>query len=138
MTVEFTVEGMVKPKERPRTRQINGHIQTYTPKDTKEYELRVKAAYPGFKTFIDGEYLSVHIYAYYPIPKSASNKNRLLMLSGRIRPAKRPDLDNIAKSICDALNGVAYKDDSQIVKLTVAKYYSTEPRAEIRISEVKW
>lgn len=138
MTVEFTVEGMVKPKERPRTRQINGHIQTYTPKGTREYELRVKAAYPGFKTFTDGEYLSVHIDAYYPIPKSTSNANRVLMLSGRVRPTKRPDLDNIAKSICDALNGVAYKDDSQIVKLTVAKYYSDVARAEIRISEVNW
>ena len=136
MKVEFTVEGMAKGKERPRVARVNGHTHAYTPKTTKDYEQQVKAAYPGFK-YDDDAYLSVFIVAYYPTPKASKIRTRM-MLSGRLRPTRRPDLDNIAKSICDALNGTAYKDDSQIIRLTVEKWYSTYPRVEVRIEDVKW
>lgn len=39
-----------------------------------------------------------------------------------------PDLDNVAKSVCDALNGVAYFDDAQICKLSIHKYYAKAPK----------
>ncbi len=55
------------------------------------------------------------------------------MLDGHIRPTKTPDADNIAKSVLDALNKVAYKDDSCVVDLIVEKWYSENPRVEVYI-----
>lgn len=43
-----------------------------------------------------------------------------------IMPTKKPDCDNVAKMICDALNGLAYKDDAQIVNLNVLKAYTSD------------
>lgn len=54
-----------------------------------------------------------------------------------IRPTKKPDMDNIIKIIADALNGIAYYDDSQIVDTAVRKFYSDEPRVVVKISEVE-
>ena len=50
-----------------------------------------------------------------------------------ICPQKKPDADNIAKIICDALNDVAYKDDTQVVMLTIIKKYAIE-EPKVRVS----
>ena len=55
------------------------------------------------------------------------------MVAGDIRPTKTPDYDNIGKIISDALNGVAYRDDAQIVEANISKYYSNLPRVEVMI-----
>lgn len=111
--------------------------RAYTPKRTHDYEKRVKESYSG-EMFPEDIPLEVHIDAYFQIPKSASKKKHGEMQRGSIRPMKKPDADNIAKSICDALNGVVYADDKQVIRLVVDKWYSDRPRAEVRISEVKW
>ena len=72
----------------------------------------------------------------FPIPKSVSKKKREEMNRGLLMHTKKPDCDNIAKSILDALNGLAYYDDSQICELSVYKMYSDEPRAEIVINSI--
>ena len=58
------------------------------------------------------------------------------MLNNEIYPTTKPDTDNIAKSILDSLNGIAYKDDKQIVSLKVDKYYTEIPSVSVWISEV--
>ena len=58
------------------------------------------------------------------------------MQQGLILPTKKPDTDNIAKAILDALNGLAYYDDAQICQLEVYKFYSDEPRAEVYIFDI--
>lgn len=58
------------------------------------------------------------------------------MLNNEINPTTKPDTDNIAKSILDSLNGIAYKDDKQVVKLTVEKRYDEIPSVSVWISEV--
>jgi Holliday junction resolvase RusA-like endonuclease len=77
--------------------------------------------------------LSMMIRAYYGVPKSVSAKKREAMISGKSRPTKKPDMDNIIKVVADALNGIAYYDDSQIVDCRVAKVWSDEPRVEVVI-----
>ena len=57
-------------------------------------------------------------------------------LENIIRPIKKPDMDNVIKMVADALNQVAYKDDTQIVDCQVRKFYSEEPRVEVIIREV--
>ena len=72
----------------------------------------------------------------YAIPKSMTKKNRQLIEEGKLHPTKKPDLDNVAKIVLDSLNGIAYSDDSQIVKLNVEKHYSENPRVEVTLYEV--
>jgi Holliday junction resolvase RusA-like endonuclease len=54
----------------------------------------------------------------------------------KIKRPKKPDIDNLIKSVCDGLNGVAYKDDSQIVKLTSSKIFANRDGIDIYIKEL--
>ena len=135
--ISFTVNGPAVPKQRPR---ISGR-QAYTPKRTKDYEGRVLAAfrssYSGFyPAFGKDTPVWVCIHIIQAIPKSWSKKKRVRAEAGEIFPLGRNgDIDNIAKSILDALNGFAYEDDCQVVRLTISKEYGAEPRAIVQIEE---
>lgn len=61
------------------------------------------------------------------------------------RPPVRPDLDKLARAVGDALTGVCYRDDAQVVNLCAAKYYVmpsgrlSAPGVEIRLhGEGRW
>ncbi len=133
--IEFTIYGEPVAKGRPR---FTKRGIAYTPQKTSNYENLVKLSYLEIprEKYLNGEQLQAEIIAFFSIPKSKPKKLQLKMLSGEVRHTKRPDLDNIAKSVLDSLNGIAYNDDSQIVTLVVSKYYSSEPRTEIRIFPV--
>ena len=73
---------------------------------------------------------------YYQIPKSGSKKVHEGRLNGIIKPTTKPDLDNVMKAIFDSLNGIVYKDDSQIVRVVAEKHYSDTPRVEVTITEM--
>jgi len=80
----------------------------------------------------------MYISARFPIPKSTTKRDRQLIMEGKLLPTKKPDGDNIAKVICDALNGVAYEDDTQIVKLVVSKIYTAfSPSVIVHLQEYK-
>ena len=79
----------------------------------------------------------MYIVAYFGIPKSDSKAKSAEKRANRTRPTKRPDIDNVIKTICDGLNGVAYYDDSQVVEVTAEKRYSDEPRVEVSIEIVE-
>ena len=125
MEIKFRIEGKVQAKQRPRL----GRYGTYTPTQTKGFENWVKLSfinkYPNFKPL--EEALRVKIYTYYEIPKSTSKKRKIEMSSDLIRPTIKPDTDNIAKSILDSLNKIAYLDDKQVVDLEVHKFYNEKP-----------
>lgn len=140
MEIYFVVPGEVVGKGRPRFSTVNGYGRAYTPKKTLSYEKNVRTAYleeypTGLLTWQDKEPLEMIVNAYFEIPKSASKKAKQKMLLEQF-PTKKPDADNIIKSIADALNGIAYADDSQIVQATVNKWWAEEPKAEIIIREV--
>ena len=144
--ISFIVYGKPQAKERPRVvRNQNGKVHTYTPNKTAEYEIAVQAAFidalpieEQTRIILDGEYyypagtpLTVRIMAYFKVPKNKIDKG-----GGIIGyPTKRPDLDNVAKSICDSLNGTAYKDDSQVVDLGISKSWTkSDERVVVHIS----
>lgn len=137
--IKFTIPGPPKGKGRPRVVNRGGFSKAYTPKDTVAYENLVKLEYDyqvkNFR-FLDDAQLDMRIHAFYEIPKSVSKKKRGLMLGGIMRPTKKPDMDNVVKIIADSLNQIAYKDDTQIVDCQCRKFYSEEPRVEVRIIEV--
>lgn len=137
MTIHFTVEGAAVPKQRPR---ISGR-RAYTPKRTKDYEERVLNAfrssysgfYPAFGTDVP-VWVCIHIIQ--TIPKSWPKKKRTQAENGQIFPLGRNgDIDNIAKSILDALNGFAYEDDCQVTKLMIFKKYGAQPCAKVWLEE---
>ena len=132
--IYFRIDGNPKGKDRPRF--ARGH--TYTPKPTKDYEKKVvktfKSEYPHYE--VPTGALEVDIDVYYKPIKSISKSDRAKMLSGEIRPTKKPDADNIAKIILDALNGYAYEDDKQVVELTVKKYYAEVAHTDVYIGNL--
>jgi Holliday junction resolvase RusA-like endonuclease len=79
--------------------------------------------------------VAFYLYIHMPIPKSYSKKLRQDCLDGIEKPIKKPDWDNIAKAVTDALNGIVYVDDCQIVTAHVKKAYSDTPRIEVLIQE---
>lgn len=120
----FRVEGRPVPKARPRV--ARGHA--YTPQRTKDYEELVRIAYKiAHGTKIDGAvYMKIRVV--YKAPKKS------LLYHDR---TKKPDLDNIAKSIMDGLNGIAYEDDSQVSFLQIEKVYGGEDYTIIEVSEAE-
>lgn len=136
--IDFEIKGKVKAKQSVKFGR-NGI--KYTPRDMVEYANLVKMSfinkYPAWSVaeFADKP-LQVQIDVCMPVPKSFSNKKRLQALTGQIRPTVKPDCDNIAKNINDALNGIVYPDDKQIVSLTVNKHYSLDEYVKVSISAV--
>ena len=135
MIYEFEVPGKIVGKGRPRLNSYTGTV--YTPTRTKDYETLVEQyfllKYPRFKPF-EGR-VQVEISANFEIPKSAKKTEKELMLENKINPTKKPDIDNIVKIVLDAMNGIAFKDDTQITKLQVEKAYATSESVSIKISE---
>ena len=125
-----------RPKERPRVTMVAGHPKIYTPHGTQNYEKEISAAWTkanGNLPFAGP--VVVWIMLGMKIPKSASKAKIKKMLDRQIRPTVKPDVDNCAKSILDALNGLASVDDNQIVSLFVRKYYTEVPKILVRVAE---
>ena len=136
-SLKFTVKGDPVPQGRPRATRIGNKITMYDPKKSRDYKKLVS-------TSVDSQYkgeplqnaleMTIDIYRF--IPKSTTKKNRGLIENNLYRPIVKPDVTNIAKGVEDALNGILYKDDSQIVDLRIRKYYSDNPRIEIEVKEL--
>lgn len=128
MSCRFMIPGPPQGKARARTvrNPHTGKVQSYTPDKTAQYEELVRLCYRracGAAETPTGLPVRVEILARFPVPCSASKTQRRQMQAGILRPTKKPDADNIAKIVCDALNGVAYQDDKQICSLAVLKRY---------------
>ncbi len=132
-TVEFTVSGDPVPKGRPRMTS-RGHA--YTPERTRKAERLIADAFRMLKVkpFIDVA-VSIRIECVFAPPRSWSKRKQLNAIDGAVKKVSKPDIDNLAKTVCDALNGLAWGDDSQIVKLSATKRYGSESYTTVRISE---
>lgn len=139
-TVTFHVPGKPQGKSRARTyynANAGKHVSS-TPDKTVLYENFIKERYLQKS---DGAYLeagtpvTLHIVARFLPPKSKSKKVKQQMLNGEILPLKKPDMDNIVKVVADALNGVAYHDDTQVVLVVAKKAYSAMEGLDITVGE---
>ena len=78
------------------------------------------------------------VRAFYGIPKSTTKRKRAEIAAGACRPTKKPDFDNVFKILCDALNGIAYADDAQIVQASIRKRYTPcDPHVEVSIHAIQ-
>lgn len=135
----FTVEGKPQGKARARTfyDRRAGKMRSITPEQTKSYEDLIRWSYTAAGGKYMGEkILQVDIKAFYPVPKAFNKAKREAANSGYLRPSSKPDCDNIIKVVLDALNGVAYYDDKQVVCVSCNKYYATRGYLHITIEEI--
>lgn len=130
MISHFIVPGRPVPKGRPRF--MWHHI--HSPQSTIDFEKLVADSWRAQSgvTFEEGAPLRVTVIAYFEIPKSASKKQRAEML-GAPHTKQRGDIDNIVKSVLDALNGEAFPDDCAVFSITGEKFYAEEARTEVTI-----
>ena len=136
MSNKVIVEGTIVAKARPRVCRYG----TYTPKKTKDYEQLIRNNYMAQDgTFFEkGIPVQISIKAYKKPPKSTTKKNLKLIEQGLFLWVNKPDIDNICKSVLDALNGIAYADDGQVVKIRASKEYTLqEERIEFEVKEFK-
>lgn len=136
-TVSFSIEGKPFGKQRPRFVRKGKFVQTYTPKETADYEKHVRKSYIGTcgKDKLNVP-VSAELEAIFPIPKSVSKKKRQEMLDNNILPTVKPDTDNIVKAVLDSLNKVAYDDDAGVVEVKVIKRYGENGKVNVKLKEL--
>ena len=136
-TVFFTVEGTPIGKGRPKFARRGSFVTTYTPTKTRDYESLIAEA--ARKAMGSSEPLetpiAAYIYIVVPVPQSYPKKRRDACLNGLERPTKKPDADNILKAFFDAMNGIVYKDDCQIVSIHATKNYGPVGMVEVMVKE---
>ena len=137
MKIQFTIPGTPVAKARPRVTR-SGHA--YTPKKTADYERRVKICVMQLMAVQrlrpTTEAVRLDVQAFFPIPVSWTKAKKEKALNGDLKHTTKPDFDNVEKAIQDAMNGIVYKDDSQIVLVAGSKEYASEPRVEVTVETV--
>lgn len=133
--ISFEIEGIPVPKGRSRSTRSGHH---YTPAKTRAYEQLVASrAREAMQLLapLEGP-LRVTITFLLPIPASWSNAKRDRAIGGLIKHTVKPDLSNLAKSIEDGMNGIVYRDDSQIIGLSLGKRYSHTPVVWVEVTKL--
>lgn len=127
ISIKFTVYGKPQGKARPRF-TCQGRV--YTPKQTADYEQQIRQAYISAGGQLISNTAPIIVCITAEFKKAKSNKMQT--------PTLKPDTDNIAKIVCDALNGIAYHDDKQITSLTVDKVWAEDgiERVEIEVESI--
>jgi Holliday junction resolvase RusA-like endonuclease len=124
----ITIPGVMRGKQRPRISARGGFARAYTPAQTVNAEAWVKQCCVDQvgSPCLEGA-LSVRISINVGVPVSWSKKKRAQAFDRTIQPTGKPDIDNTVKLVMDALNGVLWRDDAQVVELTVRKSYAHQP-----------
>lgn len=131
--VVIRLDGEPRGKGRPRF----GRNRAYTDDYTRSYERalgwQAKAAM-GDRTPLTGP-LKVRVYAEFGIPKSWPKAKREAAAAGKVWHTSTPDADNLAKCK-DALNGIVWRDDSQVAMLTAWKRYGLDPHVKFVVTQL--
>jgi Holliday junction resolvase RusA-like endonuclease len=117
--ITFVVPGKPQPLQRARVGRIGAHARMYDTEANTTNKATVgfhaSCAMKG-KPLLQGP-LRLNVCFYIEKPKSKVRKNS----NPFPYPDSKPDLDNCIKLVCDALNGVVWKDDAQVVRLEASK-----------------
>lgn len=132
----ITIPGVMRGKGRPRLSARNGMAHAHTDEKTRNAEAHIRQCVlqQVGQICLEGP-LRVSMHIAVQIPESWPKKRKASALAGGIRPTSKPDLDNCIK-LLDALNGIAWRDDSQIVEQTATKVYGPLPVSVLRIERV--
>lgn len=127
----FEIHGTPVPQKQTRT----SHGRFYDPskQDKERIQWHVKPFAPDSPLLCPVE---LTIAFFLPIPKAASKSLRLQMVNRVVLPSKKPDEDNLAYLITNALKGIVYNDDAQVCAKHVYKFYGLEPKTVIRVRPI--
>lgn len=135
-TILFEILGAPVAQGRPRAgKTFTGKTVLYDPLKSRDFKQYVKlvAAQHAPSELIQGPIeLFVDVYRSTPKKYQTGPKQALIQL-GELRPTSKPDIDNYVKGVKDGLSKIIWQDDSQVVELTVRKYYSLSPRVVVLI-----
>lgn len=140
LDVRFIIPGQPVGKSPPKFARRGALVQVYMPEKTASYLnlVKVKAHEAMRDTALIQGGVSVEIDLFILAPESWSRKKRASALQGLILPTSKPDVDNVIKGIFDAINGVVWNDDKQVVDLVVKKRYSETPQANVTIKSMDY
>lgn len=133
-------EILEKPMGKQRPRYSSYSRTMYTPNETKKYEELIREYFYSSvtnKIRLSEKAFRVNIIAVYEPIKSMSKKQKETLIKNQSYYTKKSDVDNIAKIVMDALNGVVYKDDAQICELFVQKKYGEKNKIVVEMEELK-
>lgn len=137
MTFRLHIPFAPVAKQRARATWTNQGMRHYTPDATREWEETVaimgRNAMAGREPMAGA--LEVHLQFLLPIPASWPKWKRDLADGAAVGHTIKPDLDNLEKAVMDGLNGIAWVDDAQVVKVIKAKHYSATPGVRIDAAE---
>lgn len=144
MKLKFEVVGEPVAQARPRVVRTKTGVRGIDPAKSKNYKAWVKfCALNAFRKLETKEPkklmaapLKVKLLIYRSIPRSDSNKLKIQKQNNDVLPTVKPDIDNVFKAVTDALTGIIWQDDKQIVNAEIAKRFSSMPRVEIEIEEI--
>lgn len=135
VALRVVVPGKARGKQRPRAVRTKKGIRVYTPDETLNAEAWVRHCCVDQvgRVFLRGP-LRVELEIVVEVPASWSGKKTREALGGGLLPVGKPDVDNTAKLVLDALNGITWADDTQVVELLVRKVYGPEPEIGLVIT----
>ncbi|MHA6574540.1 RusA family crossover junction endodeoxyribonuclease [Pseudomonas yamanorum] len=133
--VSFFVPGEAIGKGRPRVTTIGGRARMFTPKKTANYEtLIAMAAHEAMQgRELLGGPVMMELAIRVAVAASWSKKKTAAALDGDVMPTKKPDADNVLKAICDGINGIVFKDDVQVVNVSLSKRFSATPGVTVKV-----
>ena len=136
--VSFMVHGEPVAQGRPRLTTIAGRPHAYDPPKSRDYKdlVRLIAQQNKPSCILNGP-VRLQVDVYRPIPTSLSKTKAKLAEAGVLRPTGKPDISNYIKLVEDACNGVIWTDDARVVQLIAGKFYSKEPRIEVKIWQLE-
>jgi len=126
----FEVRGIPIPQKQTRFVRATGIAYNPSNNEIRQLQWQIKPYAPSQP--LSGP-IEMHLTFYMPIPKSASSRLKLQMKNEIILPTKKPDFDNLAYLVTNALKGIVYLDDAQITDCSIRKRYSDKPRTVIKI-----
>ncbi|WP_374349208.1 RusA family crossover junction endodeoxyribonuclease [Chitinimonas sp.] len=127
--LQFSVPGEPQGKGRGRVVRWGDRAGIKTPEKTVAYEgliAHCAACAMGGRALLEGP-VAVHMDITVSVPQSWPKRRAADALAGRVLPTKKPDIDNVEKAIFDGLNGIAWRDDVQVVDVTKSKRYGAVP-----------
>ena len=135
--IEFFIPQEPRGKGSVRASVVGGHARAYQDAKSRSYEavaaFFAREAMSG-RPPLEND-VCVDLVAHMGIPTSWSARKRSAALAGAVRPVRRPDLSNVAKSVEDSMNGIVFRDDALIVRLVVAKVFSETPGVAVTVRE---
>lgn len=135
--VYFTIPDQPVGQGRVRISRAGNFVRAYDPPKSRQYKAlawqKARQVYEGKKP-LEGP-IAVYVVQYFYIPKSYSKKRKRKIIAQKEYHTHKPDDDNVYKAVTDAISGLIYSDDRQVVQHSCFQWYSKRPRVEVLVTD---